>query len=86
MILTSGSLSISQSVISLLRVDFEAGLGLAQAPSSYHAARIVGDTVRRVSEIDRASLERDNFTFNVNLPLGWNGKALQSAESRRPSI
>ena len=30
-ILTSGSLSISQSVISLLRADFDAGLGLAQA-------------------------------------------------------
>ena len=69
-ILTSGSLSISQSVISLLRVDFDAGLGLAQAPSIYHAARIVGETVRQVSEIDRASLERDNFSFNVNLLLG----------------
>jgi putative proteasome-type protease len=45
-ILSSGSLSISQSVISLLRVDFDAGLGLAKAPSSYHAARIVGETVR----------------------------------------
>ena len=69
-ILTSGSLSISQSVISLLRLDFDAGLGLAQAPSVYAAARIVGETVRRVSEIDRASLERDNFSFNVNLLLG----------------
>ena len=35
-----------------------------------HAARIVGETVRQVSEIDRASLERDNFSFNVNLLLG----------------
>jgi putative proteasome-type protease len=69
-ILSSGSLSISQSVISLLRVDFDAGQGLAKAPSLYHAARIVGETVRRVSEIDRASLERDNFSFNVNLLLG----------------
>ncbi len=69
-VLTSGSLSISQSVISLLRADFDAGLGLAQAPSVYHAARIVGDTVRQVSDIDRASLERDNFSFNVNLLLG----------------
>jgi putative proteasome-type protease len=69
-ILTSGSLSISQSIVSLLRVDFEAGRGLAQAESLYHAARIVGDCVRRVSEIDRASLERDSFSFNVNLLLG----------------
>ena len=69
-ILSSGSLSISQSVISLLRVDFEAGLGLAKAPSMYHAARIVGETVRQVSEIDRSALERDNFSFNVHLLLG----------------
>ncbi len=69
-ILTSGSLSISQSIMSLLRLDFDAGQGLAQARSMYQAARIVGECVRRVSEIDRASLERDSFTFNVNLLLG----------------
>ena len=62
-ILTSGSLSISQSIMSLLRLDFDAGQGLAQARSMYHAARIVGECVRRVSEIDRASLERDSFTL-----------------------
>jgi len=69
-ILTSGSLSISQSIMSLLRLDFDAGQGLALARSMYQASRIVGECVRRVSEIDRASLERDSFTFNVNLLLG----------------
>lgn len=69
-ILTSGSVSISQSIMALLRVDFDAGRGLAQANSLYEAARIVGECVRRISEIDRASLERDSFTFNVNLLLG----------------
>src|ERR1035437_7347697 len=69
-ILTSGSLSISQSVVTLLRADFDAGRGLAQAASLYDAARIVGDCVRRVSDIDRSSLERDSFSFNVHLLLG----------------
>lgn len=69
-ILTSGSLSITQSIISLLRLDFDAGQGLAQARSLYHAARIVGDCVRRVSDIDRVALEKDSFTFNANLLLG----------------
>jgi putative proteasome-type protease len=69
-ILTSGSLSISQSVITLLRADFDSGRGLAQANSLYDAARSVGDCVRRVSDIDRASLERDSFSFNVHLLLG----------------
>jgi putative proteasome-type protease len=69
-ILTSGSLSISQSVITLLSDDFDSGRGLAQANSLYDAARIVGDCVRRISDIDRASLERDSFSFNVHLLLG----------------
>lgn len=69
-ILTSGSLSISQSVVTLLRDDFDAGRGLAQANSLYDAARIVGNCVRRISELDRASLERDSFSFNVHLLLG----------------
>lgn len=69
-ILNSGSLSISQSVVTLLGQEFDAGQGLAQANSLYEAARIVGDCVRRVSDIDRASLERDSFSFNVHLLLG----------------
>jgi putative proteasome-type protease len=69
-ILASGSLSISQSVITLLRSDFDAGKGLAQAKSLYEAARVVGEMVRRVGDIDRAPLERDDFNFNVHLLLG----------------
>ena len=69
-ILTSGSLSISQSVVSLLRDDFDLGQGLAKAKSLYDAARIVGDCVRRISDIDRSSLERDSYSFNVHLLLG----------------
>jgi len=69
-VLTSGSVSISQSVITLLRDAFEAGEGLAKVGSMYDAGRVVGDCVRRVSEIDRAALERDNYTFNVHLLLG----------------
>lgn len=69
-ILSSGSLSISQSVVTLLRSEFDAGEGLAKSESLYHAARIVGDCVRRVSDIDRTALERDHYSFNVHLLLG----------------
>jgi putative proteasome-type protease len=69
-LLASGSLSITQSVTTLLRSSFDAGEGLAKAESLYDAARIVGDCVRRVSDVDRAALERDDFSFNVNLLLG----------------
>jgi Predicted proteasome-type protease len=69
-ILTSGSLSLTQSVITLLRRDFEQGLGLAKAASMYDAARIVGEQVRRVDEQDRKALERDELRFNIHLLLG----------------
>src|ERR1700693_3242877 len=54
-IMTSGSLSLSQSVITLLRKDFEQGEGLASAPTLYDAARVVGEQIRRVSDLDRAA-------------------------------
>lgn len=69
-ILTSGSLSLTQSVIALLRDSFEAGEGLASAKSIYAASRAVGDCVRRVSDLDRTALERDQFSFNINVLLG----------------
>jgi putative proteasome-type protease len=69
-ILTTGSLSLSQSIITLLRQDFDAGLGLATVASMYEAARVLGGMMRRISDLDRAALEKDNFRFNVNLILG----------------
>jgi putative proteasome-type protease len=67
--LTSGSLSCSQSIVTLLRKDFDQGFGLAAAGSMYEAARVVGEQIRRVAEIDRKALERDDYKFNVNIIL-----------------
>jgi putative proteasome-type protease len=69
-VLTSGSLSLSQSIITLLQRDFQQGAGLAAAPSLYDATRVVGEQVRHVAELDRQPLERDNYQFNVHLILG----------------
>lgn len=69
-ILASGSLSCTQSILTLLRRDFNAGKGLAQATSMYDAARIIGEQVRRVAEIDRPALERDEYKFNVHMIVG----------------
>lgn len=69
-VLTSGSLSLSQSVITLARKDFEEGRGLATAASMYEAARVLGTQVRAVAAIDREALERDHYQFNVHLLLG----------------
>src|SRR5688572_11000608 len=69
-ILTSGSLSCTQSVLTLLRKDWDKGKGLAAVPSLYDAARIIGETVRKVAQLDREALERDEYRFNVHLLLG----------------
>jgi putative proteasome-type protease len=69
-LLASGSLSLTQSIVTLLRRDFDAGRGLATAPGMYDAARVIGEQVRKVAEMDRAALERDDYRFNVNLLLG----------------
>src|SRR6478735_12292724 len=65
-LLASGSLSLTQSILTLLRRDFDMGRGLATAPSMYDAARVVGQQVRIVSELDREPLERDEYKFNVH--------------------
>src|SRR6185295_1469532 len=54
----------------LLHRDFDAGRGLATAPSMYDAARAVGEQFRRVASLDRDALERDDYKFNVHLLLG----------------
>ena len=69
-VLTSGSLSCSQSVLTLLQAEFDAGNGLANVNSMYDAARILGAHVRSVAEIDRGALEHDDYKFNVHLLLG----------------
>ena len=69
-LLTSGGLSLSQSVVALLAEDFEAGKGLAAAGTFYAAARCVGEAVRRLAELDRPALERDQIAFNLHLLLG----------------
>src|ERR1700722_19902423 len=69
-LLASGSLSCTQSVVTLLNRDFAMGEGLAKASSMYDAARIIGEQIRKVGEIDRAALERDDYKFNVHFLLG----------------
>jgi len=68
--LTSGGLSLTQSVRTLLEDDFQEGGGLAAAESMYAAARSVGEQVRKVAELDREALERDKIPFNVHVILG----------------
>jgi putative proteasome-type protease len=69
-ILASGGLSLTQSVLTLLGRDFDSGGGLAAVRTMYEAARVVGGAVRDVDALDRAALERDGAGFNVHMLLG----------------
>jgi putative proteasome-type protease len=69
-VLTSGSLSLTQSVIHLLRREFDKGEGLAAAQTMYDAARVLGGVTRHVADLDRPALERDEYKFNCHFLLG----------------
>lgn len=69
-LLTSGGLSLSQSVLALLRSEYDSGGGMASAATMYDAARCVGEAVRTVAARDREFLERDKIGFNVNFLIG----------------
>ena len=69
-VLASGSLSLTQSVVTLLKRDFDAGVGLATAPSMYDAARVIGEQIRIVRDLDKAALEQDEYRFNVHFLIG----------------
>src|SRR5690606_3481463 len=49
--------------------DYDAGRGLAAAATMYDAARVVGEVMRRVDELDRPALEKDGIGFSVNVLL-----------------
>lgn len=72
---SSGNLSITQSVVSLLTeglTDPETGEveTLAKTPSMFKAAQLVGRAVREIYRIDGPSLEQHNARFDVALLLG----------------
>jgi len=74
--LTSGNLSLSQTVVSLIEEDMlrahsEAGRAhLLDRPTMFETARYVGAKIREVSKMDREALEADGFSFNVHFLVG----------------
>jgi putative proteasome-type protease len=75
-LMTSGNLSVTQSVLALIEED---GLRahtdvsvqhLLNQPTMFETARYVGAKIRRVAEMDRAALERDGLSFNINVLVG----------------
>ncbi len=72
---SSGNLSITQSIVSLLTEgvpDPETGEleTLHNTPSMFKAAQLVGRAVREIYRIDGPALEQHNARFDVSLLLG----------------
>jgi putative proteasome-type protease len=72
MLMTAGNLAISQSIASHLRVMMNNPdeRSLATVPNMFSAAKLVGDTVRKVYARDAEGLKEFGIEFNVNLILG----------------
>ncbi|NGZ87078.1 proteasome-type protease [Duganella aceris] len=70
-LMTSGNLSISQSIRQLVAEHRgEDGSSIWNAPSMYEAARLLGDAVRKVHERDAKSLAEFGIEFNVGIIFG----------------
>jgi putative proteasome-type protease len=74
-IATSGNLSISQSVVSMLREGFENPSThetetLLNAPTMFQAAQRIGRAVRQLREIEGRALEASDVTFDVAFLFG----------------
>ncbi|MBE7381912.1 MAG: proteasome-type protease [Leptolyngbya sp. SIO1E4] len=72
MLCTSGSLSITQAVLHTLERDIivNADISLHTLPTLYDVARYIGSCIRKLQEVDRAWLEKDNIDFQCNFLLG----------------
>jgi putative proteasome-type protease len=75
-LMTSGNLSLTQSVYALIEEDIvidktEAGHpNLMNQRTLFETARYVGSKIRQVEDMDRSALERAGFGFNINVLVG----------------
>jgi len=75
-LMTSGNLSVTQSVYALIEEDSllaktELGRGhLMNQRTLFETARYVGAKIRAVSAMDREALEAAGFGFNINVLVG----------------
>ena len=75
-LMTSGNLSLTQSVVALIEEDLHLSSDqtgrshLLNQSTMFATARYVGSKVREVDLMDRAALEADGFSFNINLIVG----------------
>lgn len=69
---TSGNLSVTQSVLTLLKRDIKTQepINLHTLPNLYEIARYIGGKTRQIQEQDRSWLEKDRIDFKCTFLLG----------------
>ena len=69
---TSGSLSLTQAVLTLLRKDLrvQEAINLYTCATLYEVARYVGSKIRQIHEQDRSWLQQDGIDFKCSFLLG----------------
>jgi putative proteasome-type protease len=75
-ITSSGNLSLTQATLAMIDEDLVLGDGdpkkkhIMNRQTLYETVRYIGSKVRAVEKRDRAALEADGFSFNINLIVG----------------
>jgi putative proteasome-type protease len=72
-LLSAGNLAVTQAVVNLLNEGIERAAGLetlANVPSMFRAARLVGDAIRHVYVKDGEAMQAQNVSFDVSMLLG----------------
>jgi len=75
-ITSSGNLSLTQGTLAMIDEDLVLGDGdpkkkhIMNRQTIYETVRYIGSKVRAVEKRDRAALEADGFSFNINLIVG----------------
>lgn len=75
-ITTSGNLSLTQATLAMIDEDLMLSDGdpkkktIMNRQTLYETVRYIGSKVRAVEKRDRAALEADGFSFNINLIVG----------------
>ncbi len=69
---TSGSLSLTQAVFTLVRKDlrFQESINLHTCATLYEVARYIGSKIRQIHEQDRSWLQQDGIDFKCSFLLG----------------
>jgi putative proteasome-type protease len=72
-LLSAGNLAVTQAVVNLVNEGIERTTGLetlANVPSMFRAAQLVGEAIRRVYVKDGEAMEAQNVAFDVSFLLG----------------